>query len=118
MITNRLFELNERESDVLKDCINLLMENDFLVVRLNSGAVKNGNRFISFYQIMNNHKSSGLPDLFAIKNNSVLLIEIKSTKGKLRETQNEFIKLASKFNINILVVSNINQLLEYLHTEK
>ncbi len=118
MITNRLFELNERESDVLKDVINILLENEYLVIRINSGASKVGNRFIEYYRIMNSNKSSGLPDLLAIKNNSILLIECKSTKGKLRPSQNEFIELASKFNVNILVISDINQLLEYLNSKK
>lgn len=85
----------------------ILLLKKWLVVRINSGAIKIDNvRFVRFYTIMNNGKSAGLPDLIAFKGSQYLLIEVKRSKGKLSDSQKSFIELANNYNIQVVIADN------------
>jgi len=112
----RLIEVEQTEAEIQKNIIEILKLKKYVVVRINSGMRMVGNRAIRFYQIMNNGAISGFPDLLAFKNNQILMIEVKTKKGKLRASQEEFIKLAEKHGNTIIVASSWQEVLK--HVEK
>lgn len=104
-----------KESILQKQVIETLLRFSYLVIRMNSGAVKTDNRFIRNYIIANNGKSSGLSDVIAIKNNRIYFFEIKSSRGKQSESQKEFEKLCEMYNItNYFVINDYNEFLEII----
>jgi hypothetical protein len=110
----RLIEVEQSEAEIQKNIVEILKLKNYIVIRLNSGMRMIGKRVVRFYQIMNNGAISGFPDLFAIKNNKILMIEVKSKKGKLRESQEDFRKLAEKHGNSILVASSWQEVLKYV----
>jgi len=102
-----------KESILQKQVIITLMRFGYLVIRMNSGAVKTDNRYIRNYIIANNGKSSGLSDVIAFKDNKVYLFEIKSSKGKQSESQKEFQELCKFYKVtNYFVINDFNDFLE------
>lgn len=106
----KLFPKLLTESEVSKQVISLLKQAGWLVIRINSGAAKTGNRFISFYRIQNNGLSKGLTDIIAFKGTKYLLLELKKgTGGKLSESQKEFIQLCESKGIQVHVIKDVSQ---------
>lgn len=112
-LQKRIF-VDESESEIQSKIVEVLKMKKYLVVRINSGMRAIGKRMIRFYQIMNNGATAGFPDLIAIKNNKILMIEVKSKTGKLREAQKDFIKLAAIFGNSILVTDSWEEVLNYV----
>lgn len=112
-LQKRIF-VDESESEIQSKIIEVLKLKKYLVVRINSGVRAIGKRLVRFYQIMNNGATAGFPDLIAIKNNKILMIEVKSKTGKLREAQKDFIKLAAIFGNSILVTDSWEEVLNYV----
>lgn len=104
----------QSEADIQSKIIEVLKIKKYLAVRINSGVRAVGKRFVRFYQIMNNGATSGFPDLIAIKNNRILMIEVKSEKGKLRESQEEFRELAASYGNSILVAKSWEEVLKHI----
>ena len=105
---------NLSESKVQKQIIEYLIKSGWLVIRINSGGMHTGSRFVWYYKIMNSKKSKGLSDLIAMKNSTAILIEVKKNiGGELSEDQIEFIDLAESKGVKVLVIENIDQLINY-----
>ena len=99
-----------KESILQKQVIETLLKFGYLVIRMNSGAVKTDNRFIRNYIIANNGKSSGLSDVIALQNNKIYFFEIKSSKGKQSESQKEFQQLCKTHKIsNYYLINDYNE---------
>lgn len=107
----------QKEKDVQKAIADMLMMAGWLVIRINSGGWHSDNRFLETYKILNTNNSSGFPDLIAMKGNRFLLIECKSTDGKLRKTQKEFIDLAEYHNVSVIVANNVGDVVNYLNVK-
>jgi hypothetical protein len=112
-LQKRIF-VDESESEIQSKIVEVLKIKKYLVVRINSGMRAIGKRLVRFYQIMNNGATAGFPDLIAIKNNKILMVEVKSKTGKLREAQKDFISLAAKFGNSILVTDSWEEVLNYV----
>jgi len=112
----RLIEVEQSEAEIQKNIIEILKLKKYVVVRINSGMRVTGKRAIRFYQIMNNGAISGFPDLLAFKNNQILMVEVKTKKGKLNPSQVDFIELAEKHGNTIIVASSWQEVLR--HVEK
>jgi Holliday junction resolvase len=105
-----LFPSKLRENEIQKQLLEVLRASGWLAIRMNSGAVKVGSRFIRNYIIHNNGKSSGFPDIFAIKNGEILLIEVKRAGGKVSPAQIEFHELVKKHGSKVHVIDNVDNL--------
>ena len=107
-----------KESETLKSIAKLAMLKNYLVIRINSGAVKakyNGkDRYVRFYTILNSGKSSGLPDLLLLKDDKAILVEVKRRGGRARKSQTEFISKAKNYKITVLVIDKQEDILKYL----
>lgn len=101
-----------REKHVQNRLIQLLRERGYLVIRFNSGAPpsKDGTWFQAYYipGLLNENRrptSAGFPDVVAIVGedgyNRIHFFEIKTKGGKLRETQERFIKYAKQFHVEV-----------------
>jgi len=107
------------ESDIQSACIDLLLHNRFLVIRFNSGTARYGGpgraRFVRFYTICNNDTSSGIQDIWFMKNNEVWFCEVKRPGEKQRESQRKFVGLLEAFGMtNSMVCESWEQLYEEL----
>ena len=110
----KIFKTNETEAEIQSQIIQILMLKKYVVVRINSGMRMIGKRVLRFYHIANNGSSSGFPDLIAIKNNKIVMVEVKTSTGKLRQSQEEFINLAEKHGNTILVASSWEEVLKHI----
>ena len=78
-----------------------------MVVRINSGAQAVDGRFLRTYTIENNGRSSGMPDVIAVKDGRWLLLEVKTNKGRLSDSQQDFHELAATYGIEVHVVRSV-----------
>jgi len=113
---SRLFKIDEKESDVQRQIIELLKRNKFLTIRFNSGAIQDGKRFVWFYRICNNNRCSGLPDLAFMRNGKIYFCEVKATNGRLSDNQEKFIELAKSYGIDVTVADSWEQVADYIQT--
>ena len=104
------------ESEVQSQVLSYLVNCGFLAVRINSGAfMQQGKRFFRSYWIKNNGKSKGFPDVLALKNNNFFLFEIKAGKGGvISKAQKEFAALASRFNVSVHFISDLDQVIKII----
>jgi hypothetical protein len=108
-----------KESEVQRQVLQYLVLNNYLAVRINSGAFVNNNRFIRAYRIENNGKSSGFPDVLALKNNRGILFEIKDGKGgAISKNQKDFISLAKEKGVDVYVISDLQQAIDVIERIK
>lgn len=112
-----LFERKKSESIILKEIVELLLSMNYLVIRFNSGVYSSNNRFVRFYTILNNGKSSGLPDLAFMKDGKITFVEVKAPNGRVGVAQNEFIELAQKHNTKVIVTNNWIDLLNIIKVD-
>ena len=88
----------------------------YLVLRVNSGTTKTGNRYIRNYIITNYNLSSGFPDLVALRGKEFLLIEVKKEKGKLSPGQEYFMRIAKeKHGIETYIIRSVEGIQEILN---
>lgn len=110
-----LIEKTEKsEAEIQNQIIALLMLKKYLTVRVNSGSIFVGKRLLRCYRIANNGKSSGFPDIIALKNDRALMIEVKNSKGKLKESQEDFIRLAKIHNNTVIVAKSWQEVMNYV----
>jgi hypothetical protein len=91
-----------------------LWECGFLVVRINSGAHKGraGNYFRA-YTIANlpaADQSAGFPDVMALLDGHVWLIEVKTESGALSDSQKKFAQCAAMYGVSVHVVHGHNEI--------
>lgn len=98
----------ESEAEIQKVIVQYLMLSKWLVVRINSGAQAVDGRFLRTYTIENNGRSSGMPDVIAVKDGRWLLLEVKTSKGRLSESQQDFHQLASTYGVHVHVVRSVD----------
>jgi len=90
--------------------IQKLLYDNFVVIRLNSGAVKTETSFARFYMIENLKLSSGLADLLIMKNGKVWFIEVKADeKKKLSENQKEVCEYFNSVGIPYFKVGSFDE---------
>lgn len=105
---------NMKEHALQNAIEDYLVLKNWLVIRINSGAVKTDNGFFRCYKVIakNCNMTAGISDLIAMKNSKVLFIEVKTDKGKQTEFQKEFQKVCEKFNQTYLIIRNIDELIK------
>lgn len=83
-----------RESEIQKTVIDILNKRGILVIRVNQGGVKKGNRYYTFISYFAEGKNitKGISDLIVITKEKVIFWELKAINGKLRDTQETFMK--------------------------
>lgn len=101
------------EAEIQNQVMQLLLLHNFLVIRFNSGKIRN---HVKSYRVINTGKSEGLPDVIAFKKDFFLMTEIKDQKGKLRESQKEFIAAAERSGVKVHVINDLQQLIEIIQT--
>lgn len=110
-----IFKKYEPEAEIQKRIGKILLLKNYIVIRFNSGGMYSNGNFIRFYTLLNNGKSSGLPDLAFMKNNKIWFIEVKGPKGRLKDSQREFLDLANRYNVPVLVTDNWEEVLDYVN---
>ena len=98
----------QSEAEIQKAIVQYLILSKWLVVRINSGAQAVDGRFLRTYTIENNGRSSGMPDVIAVKDGRWLLLEVKTSKGRLSESQQDFHQLATAYGVQVHVVRSID----------
>lgn len=114
----------ETEKQIQSYLIRRLVAAGFLTIRQNSGMQMVGTyrnrRPFTAYQIANNGKSAGYPDVTAMKGingqSRVLLIEVKGPRGRLQDSQKEFSQLAAKHGVDAYLVRSIQDVDNLLAT--
>ena len=99
------------ESGVLRACLDLLEWQKIFHIRMNTGAMRIGDRFFRFGK-------PGTADIVAFprKNGQVLMlwIECKSANGRQSECQKEFEKQVSNEDHHYLLVRDVDTLRRWL----
>jgi hypothetical protein len=103
------------ESEIQRRIGKILLMKRYIVIRFNSGGMYTNGSFIRFYTLLNNGKSSGLPDLAFMRSNKIWFIEVKGPSGKLKDSQKEFIKLAKEYDIPVMVTDSWEDVLDYVN---
>lgn len=101
---------NLSEHQFQNQVISFLLYSNYLVIRFNSGAAFFKDRLVRYYFIHNNHSSSGLADVMAIKNNRTIFLEIKTKTGKASASQIAFKKLCKNHHIEYYIINSLTQL--------
>ena len=102
---------------IITDIISKYLINaKYLVVKINSANLFNTHTQMPMrsYIIRNTGASSGFPDLLAMKNNSVLLIEVKSEKGRLSESQEAFRELCTQHKVRYIVARDVKDIERFI----
>ncbi len=113
--TLKLRAPNPSEAEVQRAVIRRLVAGGWLTVRINGGGGwdKAGN-LIRTYIIATLNAISGFPDVLALKGDvrggRFLLIEVKTAKGTLTDSQKRFALFAKKFGITVHVVRSPDEL--------
>jgi Holliday junction resolvase len=99
------------ESEIQNEILDYLTDNGYLTTRINT--IKSGWR--RSYKVHNTKKSAGFPDVLAIKDNRVLLIEIKDHKGQQKQSQKDFEKVCEQTGNNYYVVRSITDVKQIIN---
>lgn len=99
------------ESDVVKQVKDLLLAYGWRPIRMQSGLSKIEGRHIRFGE-------QGIPDWLFLKydrrGDRILWVETKATNGKLRASQKDWHEREVRRGATILVISEVNDLVEWL----
>jgi hypothetical protein len=98
----------QSEAEIQRSIVQYLILKNWLVIRINSGAQAVDGRFLRTYTIENNGRSSGMPDVIAVKDGRWLLLEVKTSTGRLSESQRDFHKMAETYAVKVHVVRSID----------
>ena len=99
--------MGKAESTIQKEIIVFLETNGFMVIRNHTQGVKySGGR--------GRNPSAGLPDIGALKNGKWIFIEVKTERGKLRESQINWIERAVSFGAHVLVASDVLHVSQFI----
>jgi len=119
--TKRKKKNKKVESKVQAECIKLLKDQGWFVIRTNSGAAvyydKQGNKRIIWYYWLHSLffdavKKSGFPDVLALNGSKFKLIEVKRPGEDLRDSQKLCIRILKKHGIKVLVVDSVAVMVE------
>lgn len=100
------------ESDVQSAIIDALRKFGWMVVRINSGSFREKERYIKTYHIFGSSTpNAGFPDLLAMKNERTLFLEVKNSKGKVTDAQQEFRSMAADYGVTTHVVRSVDEVL-------
>lgn len=81
-----------RESHIQSQCIRILKQSGYIVLRLG------------------NVSHRGMPDILAIGEGDIFFVEFKNEKGRLSEIQNAVIKELSSRGFDVYVVRSIGDM--------
>ena len=104
---------NISEGQIQHDCFKLLVNNGFLVLRVNSGSFGPSRRYSCVkWQILNDEEqTTGTSDILACSpDGKFIAIEIKTESGKQSKQQKKFAKSVRSKNGIYLVISSTEQL--------
>jgi hypothetical protein len=96
----------QSEAEIQSDIIKYLVKR-WVVIRFNSGAFMQGDRYVRAYTIANSNKSSGVSDVICFRNGKHLFLEVKSATGSLSDDQKAFRDLAAGFGETVHVVRSV-----------
>jgi len=104
-----MFKIREPlESTIQKEICTYLLIQKWLPIRINSGSATKERRFFRsyiIYGITKSRKSKAFPDVIALKDNKVLLFEIKRQGTYLSQDQKYFkTYVKENYNIDVNVV--------------
>lgn len=106
---NKKRNKNDKPESHIQDAIcKYLNLKKWMVVRLNSSMLRIDNRVVKSYLIYGLGLSSGMPDVLAFKNNRVLLLEVKSPKGRISPNQKRVKKYAETRGNNYYIVRSVD----------
>jgi Holliday junction resolvase len=101
------------ESEIQRNCIELLTRTGWLVIRLNGG--RSGTILWSrWYDDEGVCHQKGISDILAVKDSRLLALEIKRPGGKLSVDQRTFLSCAMQHGATPLVVEDVKDLESYL----
>ena len=93
------------------------MKRGWLVVRLNSGAIKTAHGFFFAYTIANDNSHAGMPDLWCMKRGVCLFIEVKKPKGKTTPKQIAMHKQLADAGFMVVVVQSLDDVLDLVYLQ-
>lgn len=96
----------QSEAEIQSDIIKYLVKR-WVVIRFNSGAFMQGDRYVRAYTIANSNKSSGVSDVICFRDGKHLFLEVKSATGSLSDDQKAFRDLAAGFGETVHVVRSV-----------
>ena len=108
----KVYTPEELEAIIQKSILKYLVLNNYVAIRINSGAFFGNNRCFKSYRFENDGGSSGFPDILALMGDRFKLFEAKKVGGVLRPSQKEFILLARDHNIDVHVVDNLEDVID------
>lgn len=108
------------EKDIQTACIHEARAEGWVAVRINGGTFSNGKRPIDSYRIagMLKNGNKGLSDLILLKDNRVMLVEIKRPGGILRESQRLVKIFMNQHGIDYHVATSSSDMIELLHKNR
>lgn len=103
------------ERDIQDEISKYLLSQGFLVIHVNSGVMTaRGDMPFKAYTIRNTGSNSGYPDLTAMKNGKVLLIEVKTKTGTLSDSQKRFQQLCKEKKLHYIVARSVDDIKLFL----
>lgn len=105
---------------IMKEIYRYLLENDFLVIQINSSVLTSPDTHIPIrsYVILNDGTTSGISDLVAIKDGKITFIEVKAPHGQQRPTQKRFEQLCKKFNTDYIIARSLEDVKKYFEKKQ
>lgn len=96
------------EAKLQKEILAYLAKVGFLVIRINSSVqwTEHGSRLTS-YRIVNTNGTSGVADAVIMRDRKVYMVEIKTSKGRLSQSQTAFRDLCHLYNIDYIVMRSL-----------
>jgi hypothetical protein len=98
------------EAKLQKDCIDELIKDDWLVLRVNVSAQKIDDRFVRSVIICESGESAGVCDLICGKGPLGLWVELKAERGRLTPQQEAFRDLANTHGVLVYEVRSVETL--------
>lgn len=99
--------MGKPESKIQKEIMNYLESQNFLVIRNHTQGVR-------YTRGRGSNPNKGISDLTIIKNGKIAFIEVKTEKGKLEESQIDFIEKALKYGVPMLVASDVIHVSQFI----
>jgi Holliday junction resolvase len=104
------------EAEIQDEIIKYLRLRGFVVIRMNSGAVKTEGRYIVNYRIIPSGAASGLSDIIATKGERTIYIEVKTASGTMTNSQRNFKSLLDSVGTPYVLARSVQDVHKYLVT--
>ena len=107
------------EADIQRTIMAFLLAERIPAIRFNSGALRDSTgRPLFFARWMDGKPVSGLSDIMLLVNGRAVFVEIKAAKKKQRPSQVEFELWAKSSGCVYLLVSDVQQVIDWLRDKR